>query len=302
MCEATVGMAKKPNKRIRKKKSRYRGAEDSMRIQELEEQLQAAQSLAANSQRELEEVASKLEATEGKLISTEVQEHIGDAQAEAELQVALLRHHSGMVEEELRVARLELERTRASLDMYERTEEAERKLSEVLDRAHELSGPELDLSCERLVERSVLAVAADLAVKQATRHQRKVALLAFEPLVSSPDPTLQGLIARRLSTVIRDSDLFARFSSVSYGVLIAEQTAEEDVKPIINAVAERLVGILSETTEFRGEQLCCGAAIGVAVFPWDSESGEQLLTHAEVALSEAADLKIEGVQYFKEGF
>ncbi len=288
-------MARKPKKRLRKKHGKSQNEET---IRDLQEQLGTAQQLAANSRQELEAVALRLETTRQDLLDA----HQVDAQAEAELQLALLRHHSSEVEKELRQAREELEQARASLDLYERTEEAERKLDEVLEQAHQLSGPAPDLDCERLVNRDMLVVAADLAVKQAARHDRQVAVVAFQPLVNSEDSTLHALIGKRLATVIRDSDLFARLSSRSYGVLIAEQTAQEEMSAILELVGGRLTEVLSEPTQYRGQPLLAGVALGVSIAPWDATSGEELVVHSEIALGEAADNDKSGLHFFKEGF
>lgn len=292
-------MSKKPKKRLRKKHERSQNEET---IRDLQDQLGTAQQLAANSRQELAEVAIRLATTEQELVEAQHQHDLLDVQAEAELHMALLRHHSSEVEKELLRAREELEEARASLDLYERAEEAERKLDEALEQAHQLSGPAPDLECERLVSREMLVVAADLAVKQASRHDRQVAVIAFEPSVKSEDSTLHALVGKRLATVIRDSDLFARLSSRSYGVLISEQTAQEEMSSILDLVAGRLTRVLNEPTLYRGQPLLAGVALGVSIAPWDAKSGEELVVHSEIALGEATDDGLPGLHFFKEGF
>ena len=87
-------------------------------------------------------------------------------------------------------------------------------------------------------------------------------------------------VADRLRSVVRGSDLVARFGGDEFVVL---QYQLGDLNESA-ALAEQIVGVLSRAFQINGHQIMIGASIGIAVAPRDGDSADLLLKNAEMAL------------------
>lgn len=151
-------------------------------------------------------------------------------------------------------------------------------------------------------DRASLLRSLDLAVKQGTRHKRRVTLLAIGLHRVKQLEGLRPLITARLLKVVRDSDLLGYLGEQTFGVLICEHTDQENIKEIIRTVAHRFETVFKNPIDYKGERFHAEIAIGVSIFPYDAATGRQVLRNAETALSEALEIGKIGLNYYKEGF
>ncbi len=88
-------------------------------------------------------------------------------------------------------------------------------------------------------------------------------------------------VARRLRAVLREYDLVARLGGDEFVVLISEIAAEERVAEI----ARDLVTAISEPyPDLEGHEVQTTTSIGIALYPRDGQSVDELLTSADAAM------------------
>jgi diguanylate cyclase (GGDEF)-like protein/PAS domain S-box-containing protein len=90
-------------------------------------------------------------------------------------------------------------------------------------------------------------------------------------------------VAERLRKVVRESDVVARFGGDEFVVLQNSVSSREDIE----ALAARIIELLSEIYEIDGHQIMVGASIGIALAPEHGVHADQLLKSADIALYRA---------------
>ena len=104
-------------------------------------------------------------------------------------------------------------------------------------------------------------------------------------------------VADRLRSVVRGSDMVARFGGDEFVVL---QYPLGDLDESA-ALAEQIVDLLGRAFQINGHQIVVGASIGIAVAPRDGDSADLLLKNADMALYR---VKLNGRgswQFFEQG-
>ena len=92
-------------------------------------------------------------------------------------------------------------------------------------------------------------------------------------------------VGRELATLLRPEDTVARFGGDEF-VLIATEVQElADVTDI----AERIVTRLAKPMTIDGQEISVSASLGIAVYPFDGESVEELLKNADAAMYNAKE-------------
>jgi diguanylate cyclase (GGDEF)-like protein len=91
------------------------------------------------------------------------------------------------------------------------------------------------------------------------------------------------LVAQRLRSVVRESDVIARLGGDEFAVLISHPVSKAELSDL----ASRVVDLLQRTYLVGGQVANIGASVGVAVAPKDGPSPESLLKAADLALYEA---------------
>ena len=84
-------------------------------------------------------------------------------------------------------------------------------------------------------------------------------------------------VARRLSGAVRDSDLVARLGGDEFAVLCPTVASAAELE----ALAQRLVDVVAEPVEVRGEQLSVGISVGAAIGTAGHTDGDHLVEAAD---------------------
>lgn len=87
-------------------------------------------------------------------------------------------------------------------------------------------------------------------------------------------------VASRLLSVIRDSDLVARFGGDEFVVIAQNLDGREGAK----ILSDRIHRALHTPIDIEGRRWHVGASIGISLFPDDAKDGEHLLQYADDAL------------------
>jgi len=90
-------------------------------------------------------------------------------------------------------------------------------------------------------------------------------------------------VAKRLRSSVRDHDTVARLSGDEFAIIQLGAAASDSA----NGLAERLVKTMALPFDLDGQQMVIGTSIGVAIFPGDADSGEDLVRAADTALYRA---------------
>jgi diguanylate cyclase (GGDEF)-like protein len=83
-----------------------------------------------------------------------------------------------------------------------------------------------------------------------------------------------------MSALVREVDTVARIGGDEFIILLdgADNQAE------ITQIAQRMVDTLQRPVTYRGQQLACGASIGIGCFPQDGEDITSLIAAADQAM------------------
>lgn len=87
-------------------------------------------------------------------------------------------------------------------------------------------------------------------------------------------------VARRLRGCLRESDAVGRLGGDEFAVLLPEL---EDLKSA-EAVARKIVASLSQVFRWEGQELFCGASVGIALYPDDADDPDRLMQYADTAM------------------
>jgi diguanylate cyclase (GGDEF)-like protein len=93
------------------------------------------------------------------------------------------------------------------------------------------------------------------------------------------DEVLQ-LVARRLESVVRDSDTVSRHSGDEFVVLLSDLENESDSA----VIAAKILASLAEPSIIGGRVVSLSASIGISIFPQDGEDAATLINHADAAM------------------
>ena len=104
-------------------------------------------------------------------------------------------------------------------------------------------------------------------------------------------------VAERLNTTVRQGDLVARFGGDEFAILLADQPTPA----AIEAMAKRLVDLVSRSYVVMGHMVNIGVSVGIALTPDDGEDAEALLKHADLALYRAKSDGRGVFRFFKAG-
>ncbi len=102
-------------------------------------------------------------------------------------------------------------------------------------------------------------------------------------------------IAERLAATVRQYDTVARIHRDEFVVVLGGAVQNSDVA----AILDKLQMIFSEPLRLGSEEMIVPACFGIACFPADGVTSEQLLQHAHIAMNQARQNGLT-VQYFSE--
>jgi diguanylate cyclase (GGDEF)-like protein/PAS domain S-box-containing protein len=143
-----------------------------------------------------------------------------------------------------------------------------------------------------LANRTLLWDRLEHAVHLAQRHGAMVAVILvdldnFKAINDSfgheAGDVVLKVVARRLQTVVRDSDTVARMSGDEFVLVLVDQPSVR----FTLRMAERLRRAMTMPVAFGGNEIPVGASLGVALFPQDGATPAELVRAADMAMYHA---------------
>lgn len=142
-----------------------------------------------------------------------------------------------------------------------------------------------------------------LAVIQAKRKLTELAVMFIDldrfKLVNDTlghvkgDELLQQ-VALRLKDCLRRGDTLARQGGDEFTIVLPELRDREDAK----CIADKFLECLQKPFDLDGHQVHISASIGIAIYPGDGESIDELLRHADIAMYQVKALGKNGHSFY----
>ncbi|WP_051083225.1 bifunctional diguanylate cyclase/phosphodiesterase [Chitiniphilus shinanonensis] len=155
----------------------------------------------------------------------------------------------------------------------------------------------------KLYNRTAMHESLGQAVARASDEKRQLAVLFIDldrfkaindTLGHDVGDELLKVIAQRLKSSLKDSDLIARLGGDEFTVLLDNVHQVDDVAHI----GERLLTELCRPIVIQGQELFVTCSIGISLYPGDGLQPAQLLKNADVAMYRAKELGKNNYQFF----
>jgi len=174
----------------------------------------------------------------------------------------------------------------------------ERKLTE--QRVHHVAQHDV---LTGLPNRSLLQDRLSQAIAYSTRNIRPVWVMLIDldrfkfvndSMGHKAGDVLLMTVAARLRSSLRDSDTVARLSGDEFVVILSEHSDE----PLSPAIVGRVMEAVAQPVMLGTKEFFVTCSIGVAVFPSEGTSGDNILEHADIAMYRAKKLGRNNFQFY----
>jgi diguanylate cyclase (GGDEF)-like protein/PAS domain S-box-containing protein len=160
-----------------------------------------------------------------------------------------------------------------------------------------------------LPNRAMLMQSLDYVLAQAERDNRSIAILFIDldqfklvndSLGHETGDALLCEVAKRLSSILRKTDIVARQGGDEFIVMMTDSSNRHANQPQFSdehefgleagVVAEKIITAISQPHLINGNEAYVGASIGISLFPADARDADTLLQHADSAMYRAKEL------------
>ena len=180
-----------------------------------------------------------------------------------------------------------------------------RKTHELVDARNSMAFIAVHDGLTGLHNRTFLTDHFDTLIKGAHRRRERLAVIQLDldrfkqindTLGHAAGDYVLVVTAQRMRDACRASDLCARLGGDEFVMILNGAGSTED----IHALAKRILGEINEPIAFQGTTIMPGASAGIAVYPIDADSAQDLLVHADLALYSAKKLGGGSFSFFSE--
>ncbi len=143
-----------------------------------------------------------------------------------------------------------------------------------------------------LPNRALMRDRIDTAILTAQRHHTQLALLFVDldhfkhindTLGHAVGDEVLQLVARRIESVVRHSDTVSRHSGDEFLVLLCDVAQRAGVA----GIAAKLLDALAGPGQIGAHLVNMSASVGIAIYPDDGNTADQLIMHADAAMYQA---------------
>jgi diguanylate cyclase (GGDEF)-like protein len=154
-----------------------------------------------------------------------------------------------------------------------------------------------------LLNRHGLTQQLNQALTNAQRNQRHLALVFMDldrfktindTMGHQVGDQLLAEVARRLRTQLRESDIIARLGGDEFVMVLTNLVAPTQCMPVLSKLEARL----NEPYPVENRLLYLTPSMGVALYPHDGVSGDELMRQADTAMYHAKDNGRNNTQYY----
>ncbi|MDQ0074443.1 diguanylate cyclase (GGDEF)-like protein [Variovorax boronicumulans] len=145
-----------------------------------------------------------------------------------------------------------------------------------------------------LLNRAALQQALAVAIRRSDRHQRQFAVMFVDldrfkhindTLGHGVGDEMIKICGERLTALLRDADVVARFGGDEFVLLLENLSSPNDAVML----AEKVLACCAEPFVIEGRELHVSASVGVSVYPENGGDAEALLKNADTAMYRAKE-------------
>ncbi|WP_338845617.1 diguanylate cyclase [Massilia sp. W12] len=103
-------------------------------------------------------------------------------------------------------------------------------------------------------------------------------------------------VAQRLRQAVRESDLVARLGGDEFVIVLHEAGKREQALPVAHKILTRM----DAPYEIEAHQVISSPSIGIALYPSDGNTPDELMKHADIAMYHAKALGRNNAQFFRD--
>lgn len=209
-------------------------------------------------------------------------------------QPEVLKEYSEALVRMLKEKSLSLETDRARLvegneDLRRANDALEKDASESKRRGEQAEQLAFHDSLTGLPNRLLFNDRLTMALSQARRHQRRLAILFMDldhfkvindSLGHAAGDDVLRLVTDRLRTCIREEDTLARFGGDEFILLVTGITTERDLA----TVSQKILETIRAPFDIGGRELSITLSLGASVFPMDGDTPDLLVRNADIAM------------------
>jgi diguanylate cyclase (GGDEF)-like protein/PAS domain S-box-containing protein len=155
-----------------------------------------------------------------------------------------------------------------------------------------------------LPNRSFLLAQAQRSLLEMAREQAELAVLFIDldrfkqindALGHASGDELLRVMAQRLRSVLRESDLVGRLSGDEFVLVLTRMDSTQ-----VTTFLERLMALLNRPSTIAGTSVVVSASVGISLFPADGQDMESLLHRADIAMYQAKRTERGSFSFFVE--
>ncbi|MEJ5056740.1 MULTISPECIES: sensor domain-containing protein [unclassified Pseudomonas] len=155
-----------------------------------------------------------------------------------------------------------------------------------------------------LPNRNFLLAQAQRSLLEMAREQAELAVLFIDldrfkqindALGHASGDELLRVMAQRLRSVLRESDLVGRLSGDEFVLVLTRMDSTQ-----VTTFLERLMALLNRPSTIAGTSVVVSASVGISLFPADGQDMESLLHRADIAMYQAKRTERGSFSFFVE--
>ncbi|MCC2617099.1 EAL domain-containing protein [Aestuariibacter halophilus] len=160
-------------------------------------------------------------------------------------------------------------------------------------------------SLTNLPNRTLLLDRIKHGIDHARRYKSQIALFFIDldrfkqvndSLGHKAGDELLRVVAQRLTNLLRQDDTVARLGGDEFVVMVEEIVHADK----LSTLAQEIIAVVEEPVQLGNQTVSVSSSVGIAMFPGDANSSEELLKNADVAMYHAKELGRSNFQYFTE--
>ena len=160
-------------------------------------------------------------------------------------------------------------------------------------------------SLTNLPNRTLLLDRINHGIDHAARHRSKMGLFFIDldrfkqvndSLGHKAGDELLQVVAQRLTNLLRQDDTVARLGGDEFVVMV-EEVKQADR---LSVLAQELIEVLEAPIQLGNQSVSVSSSIGIAIYPGDASTSEELLRNADLAMYHAKEQGRSNFQYFTE--
>jgi diguanylate cyclase (GGDEF)-like protein len=145
-----------------------------------------------------------------------------------------------------------------------------------------------------------------MAMAESRRYHKKIALIMLDldnfkevndNLGHSVGDELLKEVSSRLVSILRQTDTVCRMGGDEFALIVPEVISKDGVEEVVR----RILIVIRKPFALHGREERITASLGIAIYPEDGDSLEELIKHADTAMYEVKKVRRNDYLYYQPG-